>query len=271
MKCYDISIPSMDGFRLTFYHSNSQTISEPKEYIAHIDDCVELFILEEGDVSFLVGGSLYPMEIGDIVISKPNEMHNCIQHTRCVHRHFCFWISAGCEFLLSDFCAHKMGENNLLRLSPEKKQALLSVCTELEQACEENASDQRTFSLSVALLSLAREGIQSSAEPSVIPDELRRVLRHIHENLESISSVKELCEQQFISQSTLTRLFHRHLATSPHSYLESCRLAEARTLLRSGESVTQVAFSVGFSDVSSFIRRFRQRFGITPFQYKNNP
>ena len=271
MKTYNVNIPTMGNFRMTFYHANSQKLSEPKEYTAHIDDCVELFVLEEGDVSFLVGGSLYPMERGDVVLSKPNEMHHCIQHTRCIHRHFCFWISAGCEFLLSDFCAHENGQGNLLCFSEKEREELLSICDQLECACEQESSEQTVFALSVGLLELCRAKLSPKTNATVLPKELSIALQVMHEEMASITTVEELCNHLFLSQSTLSRLFRKYFATSPKAYWESCRLAKSRELLRAGQSVTQVAFAVGFSDVSSFIRRFRQRFGITPFQYKNNP
>ena len=101
-----------------------------------------------------------------------------------------------------------------------------------------------------------------------MPEELMRVLQLIEERMESIASVKDLCEALFMSQSTMLRLFRRHLGVSPYEYLDARRLVMARNYLSEGKSVTDAAALTGFTSTSVFIRLFRRRFGITPLKYR---
>ena len=48
---------------------------------------------------------------------------------------------------------------------------------------------------------------------------------------------------------------------------QQLRLLAALELLGAGESVTAVAFSVGYDDVSSFIAAFKAAMGVTPSRY----
>lgn len=57
---------------------------------------------------------------------------------------------------------------------------------------------------------------------------------------------------------------------TPSGYILERRLERAARILRedSGLSVTAVALRAGFSDLSHFCRRFRQRFGVSASQYR---
>ena len=263
----ELNLPELDHFYLSFYHASPTDESEPCDYVVHVDDSVELFVLEEGDVSFLVGGNLYELTKGDVVLSKPNEIHNCIQNSRCVHKHFCLWFSPACELLLSDFLKHPDGEGNLIRLPGPEKEKLLSLCYRLYEQTE-LGNRASAYSAAVAILELCRGGLYMLPKAHTMPVELIEVLKIMDGDMGSIASIKELCEECFISRSTLSRLFRRYLGVSPHVYLETRRLAMARNYLREGKSVTDTASMTGFADTSAFIRLFRQRFGITPLKYQ---
>jgi AraC-like DNA-binding protein len=71
------------------------------------------------------------------------------------------------------------------------------------------------------------------------------------------------------SLSTFHRDFKEIYNTTPGKWLTKQRAEYSKYLLEfEGKTVSQVAFDSGFKSSSHFIRVFRQRFGITPLQYK---
>lgn len=264
---HTLHLPKLDNFHVVFFHRDKDEESKAKEYVSHVDDSIELYVLEEGNVSFIVGGTLYRLEVGDVILSKPNEPHNCIQNSDCVHKHFCFWFSPTSEELLSSFLMHPNGAGNLIRLSPEDKRQLLTLC---DKICKKTEQGEKlsAYSAAVAILEMCRSGLSLSMPGETFPNELLLVMQTISTDVSSIVSIKDLCDKCFISQSTLNRLFSKYVGTSPKTYLQTSRLALARNYLKEGYSVTETAFLVGFTDVSSFIRLFRTRFGISPLKYK---
>ena len=84
-----------------------------------------------------------------------------------------------------------------------------------------------------------------------------------------ISFITLFTRTYFVSQSTLCRMFRKHLQTTPRLYLESKRLAHSRRLLREGKSVLDACYESGFSDYSNYIRLFKRRFSVTPGQYRS--
>jgi AraC-like DNA-binding protein len=65
------------------------------------------------------------------------------------------------------------------------------------------------------------------------------------------------------------RLFARVLGVTPHQYLVRSRLRRAARLLADGDRpVTDVAFDVGFGDLSNFVNAFRRAAGVSPRAFR---
>jgi AraC-like DNA-binding protein len=67
-----------------------------------------------------------------------------------------------------------------------------------------------------------------------------------------------------ISVRHLQRWFSTHMACTPCVWLVEQRLQRARYLLGASSSVKEVAYSLGFKQLSQFSRDFKRRFGHQP-------
>lgn len=77
-----------------------------------------------------------------------------------------------------------------------------------------------------------------------------------------------LAEVALINPFYLLRLFKSFYKITPHQYLRRRRIEEARKLLMKGQyTVSQVCNLVGFSDISSFSKLFKQETGVSPSFY----
>lgn len=74
-----------------------------------------------------------------------------------------------------------------------------------------------------------------------------------------------------VSRSALFEKTKSILDTTPAEILRSLRFGKAQALIRAGEhTFTEIAYRCGFSDVHYFSSSFKQRFGMTPGEYKRN-
>lgn len=97
---------------------------------------------------------------------------------------------------------------------------------------------------------------------------IEKALRFIQYNYFHSISVGDIADSVGISRSHLYRLFIEHLSMSPNEYLTRFRIDEACVLLRSqGLSVSEAAFSSGFSDQLYFSRVFKRYKGVPPSKY----
>jgi len=85
-------------------------------------------------------------------------------------------------------------------------------------------------------------------------------------------SVDTLAETASMSRFHFSRLFSSQVGLSPYRYLLRTRISRAAELLGRGRhSVTEAAFTVGFSDLGRFSRAFRRQFGCSPSAYRRRP
>lgn len=263
-----LSVPDICGYSVTYYYRNKNVEEEPKNWIPHLHDKLELYILVEGDVSFVVEGTRYKLNPGDAIITKPNEMHNCILDSRSIHRHLCFWFDAGSSFVFEEFLKHDFGVDNLIRPDATAQKRLLEIYDLVVESEKENDTHAQ-FYLTLEILGLMRKFISSELLPSEHGTLLETILSDINKNFRSIKNLDYFSAKYYVSQSTLNRLFKKRLNTTPKIYLEMKKLAYARKLLKSGKSVNEACAESGFSDTSNFIRLFKHRFSVTPKEYRD--
>lgn len=261
-------MPDLCGYRVKYYFSDSISEEDPRSWAPHIHDFLELYVLVEGDVSFAVESSTHKLAPGDAIITKPNEIHNCILNSRSVHRHLCFWFDPSSDFIFKDFLAHDYGKGNHISPSAEAKAQLLPLYRRIVEA-NERGDTFAEFYLSLEILGIFRQHLTvSDAEDANYPPLMRKILLDVTENIARIKNLDYLSAKYYLSQSTLYRLFKTYLNTTPRQYIETKRLAYSRKLLKTGLSVKEAAREAGFSNESNFIRLFKSRFGITPRGYK---
>jgi AraC-like DNA-binding protein len=72
-----------------------------------------------------------------------------------------------------------------------------------------------------------------------------------------------------ISLFHFLRLFAGVLGVTPHQYLVRSRLRHAARLLADEDrSVTDIAYDVGFGDLSNFVRTFHRAAGVSPLKFR---
>ncbi len=88
---------------------------------------------------------------------------------------------------------------------------------------------------------------------------------HIRKNYMYDITVSGVAAFVGVDRSYLYRLFRQYQGQSPQQYLLQCRVDAARELLlQTHYSVTEIAYSCGFKDVSTFGRAFRSLTGFSP-------
>ena len=81
------------------------------------------------------------------------------------------------------------------------------------------------------------------------------------------TSVQEIAQALHLNRSYLSRIFRESTGISIQSYLTNTRLQAARSLILRDYTVSQASAMVGYSDIASFSRAFKNYYKISPKQY----
>lgn len=91
-----------------------------------------------------------------------------------------------------------------------------------------------------------------------------KCLRFIHENYTQNIKIGDLAAALAVDRTYLYKIFMSNVQCSPQTYLINHRISKACDLLISTErSVSDIAYSVGFNDLSDFSKQFRKRNGMS--------
>ena len=180
-------MPDVTGFEASYYFRMDERKYVAHNYPPHMHDALEIYVLLEGDVSFTVEHNLYHMQPGDAIITKPNEIHNCILNAQGAHKHLCLWFSAQAEILVGDFLQHGFGKNNLISPEKEDKKLLLSLYEKLREA-HAKESKRYEFLLLLQILETLGKSLSHTLAPQQMPLELKSILSDINDNFLAIKA-----------------------------------------------------------------------------------
>jgi len=80
-----------------------------------------------------------------------------------------------------------------------------------------------------------------------------------------------MAEELGVTDRQLRRFFWAKFGQSPHAWVTSNRLEEARQELTQGSLVKQAAMSVGFTKQGNLTRQFKRYFQVTPSSLRSSP
>lgn len=102
-------------------------------------------------------------------------------------------------------------------------------------------------------------------------DALQRVLQFIDDNLSRDISLNEVAAAAFLAPNYLSQLLKKQTGMAFVEWLTARRMEQAQHLLaHTVQRISEIANVVGFADEAYFTRRFRQRFALSPTEYRKS-
>jgi len=115
---------------------------------------------------------------------------------------------------------------------------------------------------------LFRRHSRAGAPRQILHSKLRRAIDYIHDHLGEAVRLEDLAAVSDLSPYHLVRACRRLTGFPPHQYQLQARIRCAKTRLRKGEKIADIAADLGFVDQGHLHRNFRRIVGVTPGQYR---
>ena len=141
-----------------------------------------------------------------------------------------------------------------------EKERLFGMLIEELTKCSDEASDY-AVTLFFSFLSLFRTGHKKRL--------YKRAIKEL-ESMHTDVSIVDIAKTYHVSASHFIRSFKNVYKVTPNEYRQNYRITQARSLLTmTNLPIKVIAYQCGFSDAFYFSRFFKQRVGISPYEYRN--
>ena len=103
-------------------------------------------------------------------------------------------------------------------------------------------------------------------------ESIQEAVNYIEAHLKEEIPMEELAKTASLSMFYFQRLFVRLVKRPVREYIKLRRLANAsKSLENKGTRILDIALDNGFSNHETFSRAFKEAYGFTPAQYRDNP
>lgn len=137
---------------------------------------------------------------------------------------------------------------------------------DIDEVSNKHYVDNLANALAIQLISL--ESSQNPSKPhstsKLSEQQLQQVIDHIHVHVDQDIRLADLSDIVHLSTFHFARLFKQSMGLAPHQYHVRCRIERAKQLLLEGQSIVDVAYTVGFSSQGHFSYQFKHWVGVTP-------
>jgi AraC-like DNA-binding protein len=229
--------------------------------------CHSISYVRKGSFGYRSRGMEHDLVAGSVLVGFPGT------EFICTHDHVC-----------GDECLSFFLEPELVEATGAHSEAWqigaapplpeLMVLGELAQAAASGSSDIGLDEVGHLLANRLVEVVSGKArQPArVTARDRRRAVETalwIDAHSQQAIELEDAAAQAGVSPFHFLRLFSGVLGVTPHQYLVRSRLRHAARLLADDDkAVTDIAYDVGFGDLSNFTRTFHRAAGISPLKFR---
>jgi AraC-like DNA-binding protein len=229
--------------------------------------CHSISYVRKGSFGLHCRGKSHELVAGSVLIGHPGDEYTC------THEHVC---GDEClSFFLAPELVETIGDDKAIwQAGSAPPLPELVVLGELAQSAADGSSDIGLDEIGQVLASRFVEvvsGKPRKAASGAARDRRRAVETALWIDAHSSRpiSLEDAAEQAGISPFHFLRLFSDTLGVTPHQYLVRSRLRHAaRRLTEDDSTITDIAYDVGFGDLSNFVRTFHRAAGTSPLRFR---
>jgi AraC-like DNA-binding protein len=224
--------------------------------------------VRKGSFSVRARGNEFELVAGSLFVGFPGDEFVCT-HDHHVCGDECLSIQLAPEL------AESIGDRDAswrgVAIPPLPQMMVLG---ELAQSVADGKSDMGLEEVALILAARFVETVESGRRklPNGLARDRRRAVDAAHwidAHSRHDIDLGRIARESGLSMFHFLRVFANALGVTPHQYLVRSRLRHAARLLADAErSVTDIAFDVGFADLSNFVRSFHRAAGVSPRAFR---
>lgn len=245
----------------------------------------EIVYVRKGSVTFCVNGEMKTISAKEALIIDPYSTHytKYSKNSNCDFTCYVFgekflFPSKSSYIYTNIFSKINLRNVNLtqhIKADKSYKSAILETLESLalhNENYDKNALSIQIDFLKIFNLLISNEAYFISSNKTIeTNDHIITALQAIQENYLNNYKISDLATQLNFSSDYFTNLFKKNVGVTPKQYIINLRIEKAKELLSltKGTPISEVAYGVGFNDISYFCRIFKKNTGKTPKEFQS--
>lgn len=264
---------------------NTMTSCEQPDILLHWHPEIEIHYIREGFATFRIDYETFDNQKGDIVLIKPNSVHsihrykqhNCVMTTFSFHSGIvgCFPINfinlKHLQPFQTNFYTFTPRITSSMEGYDDIKECLFAIF-KISKHQEEHFEWLLKSKLNELIYILFKHHYISPKNSHISyykDSQIRNVIDYINTNYHKELPIDVLANFMGYSKTHFMTIFKQHVGISCTEFIIQVRLKKACELLaNSSHTILNIAFTVGFRNLSHFNRQFKQYYNMTPRQYR---
>lgn len=269
--CISSELACEESGRFSIAYLNKSVTPQP----LHTQNNLEIYYGLSKGKYFIIDGVIYPVEKYDIFIINQFEAHRVEAIEGEPHERYILSIMP--EFLkslsspytvLTECFYNKSKYSSRISLSKTQHNKMMELIDKLITSGGFGSDLMENAALTEIILLIMNASESPSADtPPSDNKYIADILNYINDSLDEDLSLDNLAEKFHLSKGYLCRLFKEHTNTTIHEYICEKRISKAKLLLTTGYTVQETLSMTGFNDYANFIRRFKEKVGMSPKKY----
>ncbi len=257
--------------RLPFIEARSVGDGRKLCYSRHSHEVFSIGAITAGQSTYLHEKTSQRVRTGTVVLMNPGEVHACNPIADEPWAYLMLYVdSQWLKTLQQERGLNPNHDLQPLAATHSTDPALFAGLTGLYQTLiDPDAPLLQKQCSAVSFFTLMQQTLgTSTARPEQAIQRVERVAQLINDNFKGSISLEDMCSAANLSGSYLIRAFEQRYNMTPHAYLINLRIQHARTRLKAGSLIVDVAQELGFADQAHFQRVFKKHLAATPGQYR---
>ena len=268
-----------------YVHHVRDNVPRIEDFPLQVHDMHEFYYFISGRGKFLIESSTYQLFPGCIVLIRAGETHRLQINTDVPYERIDIEFSPSLladidpqNALLSAFTDRAAGQSNMYTpdmINVDLVRACMNTLSSQSRIATENRRPLILMScLSPVLLEINRafndNKNKTPPQKEGVITVVSQLMDYINTHLCEDFSLDDLSERFYFSKTHLNNQFKQATGATIGEYTIMKRLTLARQYIYDGMSVGSAAVASGWNDYSSFYRRYKARFGVSPIVDRPN-
>lgn len=236
----------------------------------HIHREFEFLVMSEGKGTIYIEEEKFELSAGEGIFINSEQLHIGIKTDN--ERAVFFAVVFAPEVFASEAVIKKFVEPVMcgkVKLTPALEKEELKLLEEIH----ENRENELKIRANLHLIwekCLKRASMTENMHPGRSSEDIKRVMEYMRNNYADMITLDDIASYINVSRGYLCRRFANVVHMTPFEYLTEVRIDKSCDMLKGTDmTIGEIAQRCGFNSFSYFSKKFREKMGCTPKNYRN--